>query len=122
MSHQLSVVPAVLAFGAMLAAACTMPAVADPVRSQSPLLRPDNVQLTIVKARAYVQRLELPTRARTEPSVQLDSTGRGCKFNIGGPPSPDEDIAPAKPQPARDALRRSDTTTIVEASPICIVR
>lgn len=98
-------------------ALCSVAALAQ---AQVAAIKPDIVEVKRIAAMATVQRLQMSARAHYDPQVKF-SEGRECNFNIG-------DLASAQattPGAARQAPRgvqRSEYTTVVNATPICVQR
>ena len=93
--------------------------------AQSPLVRPDTTEAKRVGALAAVQGLKLPARSQFSPRIATSAPGeRGCTFNIGDVTSMEAGAANGPPpKPAdRKGLGHLDYVTVVDASPICVVR
>ena len=113
----------------LLAAMATM-AAGQTAFAQSPFTRPDAVEVKRVGAMATVHRLARPARSSFDPHVAWSgggadpkhSTGGGdCNINIGDLASAREADGLGQPV-ARKGLQSFEYITIVDATPICVMR
>ena len=101
--------------------------------AQSPLIRPDSIEMKRIGAMATVQRLARPARSTFDPAVVYSGAGadprarpgssgsEGCTFNIGDVASAKAADGLAQPAPHK-GLDRTEYITLVEGTPICVQR